>query len=162
MNLQILIEQYITFQQSLGLPFRANAKALRRFCRANGPRVDIAAVRPKQINSFLWGGGPRTWYTKLAILRPFYRYAISRGYVDATPLPTTIPQRPPPFVPYIYSHEELRSLVELAGVNQRRRTRLEPITMRTVLLLLYGTGLRVGEALNLNCADVDSVVSGSF
>jgi len=159
MKLQTLVEQYITFQQSIGLPFRANAKALRAFCRAIGSRVDIADVRPKQINGFVWGGGPRTWYTKLAILRPFYRYAISRGYVAATPLPKTIPQRPPPFVPYIYSHEELRRLVELAGANQCRRTRLEPITMRTILLLLYGTGLRVGEALNLNGADVDLVDS---
>ena len=35
------------------------------------------------------------------------------------------------------------------------RSGLEPATMRTVLLLLYGAGLRISEALALNRQDVD-------
>ncbi len=35
------------------------------------------------------------------------------------------------------------------------RCQVQPATFRTLLLLLYGTGLRIGEALSLTLADVD-------
>lgn len=34
-------------------------------------------------------------------------------------------------------------------------SRIEPITFRTLLLVLYGTALRISEALSLTLADVD-------
>jgi integrase len=61
----------------------------------------------------------------------------------------------PPFVPYIYSREELRRLLDAAGCYQRGESVLNPVTFRTILLLLYGTGLRDGEVIRLNRADVD-------
>ena len=36
-----------------------------------------------------------------------------------------------------------------------RRAQLEGTTLRTLLLMLYGAGLRIGEALSLTGADVD-------
>jgi hypothetical protein len=48
MNLHDLIEQYIVFQQLLGLTFRSTARTLRAFTRAIGPKVDIIDVRPKK------------------------------------------------------------------------------------------------------------------
>lgn len=65
-----------------------------------------------------------------------------------------MPRRPPPFAPYIYPREELRRLLEAAAAAQGRR-RVEPPTLRMVLLLLYGAGLRVSEAVSLDRPDVD-------
>ena len=72
-----------------------------------------------------------------------------------SPLPTAVPKQPPPFIPYIYSQEELRRLFQAAKLQQGRRTCLAPITLHTFLLSLYGAGLRLREAINLNRADVD-------
>lgn len=157
MNLQQLIEQYITFRKSLGELQRSNGATLRAFGRAIGTNTDIADVRAKQVDAFLAGTGPRTltWHLKLNVLRPFYRYAVSRGYVTTAPLPTEIPKRPPAFVPYIYSHEDLRRLLKASLSVRPPQASLEPVTMRTLLLLLYGTGLRIQEALDLNSTDVD-------
>src|SRR5258708_23744401 len=157
MKLQQLIEQYIAFRQSLGMNFRSNAYVLRAFGRAIGAKADVADVRAKQVNAFLAGTGPitRTWHTKHSILRTFYRYAVSRGYCVTAPLPTVIPKLPPRFVPYVYSHDELRRLLHAAEADQRRCICLEPLTMHTILLLLYGTGLRLREATNLDRTDVD-------
>jgi site-specific recombinase XerD len=157
MRLVELIERYIGYRQGLGERFYTNANHLRAFGRAVGTRAAVTAVRPEQVEAFLTGAGPVTsaWHSKHNALTGFYRYALARGYVTASPLPTVQPKRPPAFVPYIYSHEEVRRLLQAAESFRSRCTRLEPITARTMILLLYGTGLRVREAINLNRADVD-------
>jgi integrase len=43
----------------------------------------------------------------------------------------------------------------LAATADRERCNLSSLACRTLLLLLYGTGLRIGEAVGLNLADVD-------
>src|SRR5207248_345006 len=85
--------------------------------------------------------------------RGLYRFALARGYTSASPLPTTVPQSVQAFVPCIYSRDEIKRLLEATAA--RERCDLSSLTFRTLLLLLYGTGLRVSEALGLDMADVD-------
>ena len=162
MNLQRLIEQYISFQRSLGSSFITDAAVLRAFGRARGPRASVASVRVRHVDAFLGKARPvtRTWFTKLSCLRCFFRYAVSRGYITTAPLPTVMPKRPPAFVPYIYTREELRRLLQVIESHPRGNSILEPATIRTMILVYYGAGLRLREATNLTRADVD--LSGSI
>jgi integrase/recombinase XerD len=157
MNLHQLLEQYVAFRQSLGERCRTNAILLRSFGRLVGRTAEISDVTAEQVRTYLDGTGPLTsaWHTRHQALRGFYRYAVSRGYVPSAPLPTVIPKRPPAFVPHIYTPEELQRLLEATASYQRQRNCVEPVTMRTILILLYGTGLRVREAIFLNRNDVD-------
>lgn len=158
MNLQLLIKQYLSYRTTLGWRCNLESGYLGSFGRFIGADADIADVSIKRVQAFLAGTGPvtSTWHTKHTTLRSFYRYAVSRGYVAACPLPTAVPKRPPRFVPYIYSHEELRRLLRAAdSVRRRSDCCLKPITMRTIILLLYGAGLRLQEALDLNGTNVD-------
>jgi integrase/recombinase XerD len=157
MNLKQLIEQYVAFRQSLGERFKTNAAILRAFARVIGEVADIADVRVEQVSAFLVGAGPitRTWRVKYDALLGFYRYAISRDYAIASPLPAVMPKRPLSLIPYIYSQDELRRLLQATDSYQRLRSCMEPVTVRTLVLLLYGTGLRCREAVGLNRADVD-------
>jgi integrase/recombinase XerD len=155
-NTQQLIERYITYRQSLGEQFRANACILRVFGRSVGSHAEVGDVRPEHVSTFLAGRGPitRYWFAKYDALRGFYRYAVSRGHVATSPLPTCLPKRPPPFVPYIYSHDELHRLLAAAGAYQSNV--VKAATIHTLVLLLYGAGLRLCEAINLDRADVDT------
>ena len=161
MNLQQLIEQYVVYRQTLGERFLTNAGILRAFSRLLGSLADVSDVRVEQITAFLQGKGPVTsaWHVRYAALEGFYRYAISRGYADTSPLPVTTPKRPPHFIPYIYSRDELRRLLAATVSVQHPLRRAKPVTLRAILLLLYGCGLRVSEARNLACSDVDLKLS---
>ena len=90
-------------------------------------------------------------------LRRFYQYGITRGLVARSPVPTVIPRVTETFVPHIYSDDELRRLLAGVEVHQARDARctIAAPTLRAFLLLLYGTGLRLGEALALRREDVD-------
>ena len=162
MNLQRLIERYIGFQRSLGSSFTTGAFVLRAFGRTRGARAGIAGVRVQHVNAFLSNTRPvtATWFSYLGCLRSFFRYAVSRGYITTPPLPTVMPKRPPPFVPYIYTREELRHLVQVIDSHPQGRSTLEAVTIRTMILVYYGAGLRLREATNLTRADVD--LSGSI
>jgi integrase len=70
-------------------------------------------------------------------------------------VPARRPKKPIPFIPYIYTHEELRRLLDGVTSYQKRWCKLEPITFRALLLLLYGAGLRTSEPIRLACSDVD-------
>ena len=154
MTLQALIDQFIVYRQSLGEQWPSYCH-LRGFGRCVGPNVEVANVSPEQVNSFLAGTGPITlsWHIKLSGLRSFYGYAVSRGYVGKAPLPAIVPKRPPTFVPYVYSHDELARLLQAA--KSFERSSLEPGTLPLILLLLYAAGLRVGELVRLDRADVN-------
>ena len=156
MNLQRLIEQYISLQQSLGASFTVDAAILRAFGRARGTRASVAGVHLRHVDAFLGKARPvtRTWFRNLFGLRSFFHYAASRGYITTAPLPTIMPKEPPSFVPYIYSQDEIRRLLQ-ATESRTGNTRLEPGTIRTMILVFYGAGLRRREAVNLTRADVN-------
>jgi len=157
MKLAQLIAQYVTFRKNLGVSFENDARLLASFSRTMGVTADISGVQANRVKAFLDGCGPitRYWYRKHTALSGFYRYAVSRGYVATTPLPTLIPKQPERFAPYIYSCEELQRLLNGTTSYQKQRIQMEPHTFRTILLALYGAALREGECLSLTLADVD-------
>ena len=161
MRLHTVVTRYVAFRKSLGERFHTNEKVLKSFCRTMGSRIKVDDVCADQVDSFLAGSGEltRSWHVKYSGLFGFFRYAMARGYAKTSPMPVTIPKRPQPFVPYIYSREELSRLLKGALTYQKNRGRLEPFVVQTLLLFLYGTGLRVRESLALTEADVDVVAS---
>jgi site-specific recombinase XerD len=66
-----------------------------------------------------------------------------------------MPRIPRSFEPYIYSREELQRLLEATGILQDSHSSLQHTTVRILLLVLYGAGLRPSEGLRLRFCDVD-------
>jgi integrase/recombinase XerD len=57
------------------------------------------------------------------------------------------------FFPYIFSHDEVRQIIATASTHEGRF--IWASMLRTLILVLYCTGLRIGEAVRLRLADVD-------
>lgn len=156
MRLHDLVEAYIDYKHSLGMCYRSQAAVLRAYSRAMG-EVAVDEVRSECVLDFITGTGPITarWMECYRVLGGLYRYAIGRDFAATSPLPTDIPKFPPPLTPYIYTVDELKRLLVATDTLQTTLSPLRAMTMRSLLLLLYGTGMRVGEALSLTLKDVD-------
>jgi integrase/recombinase XerD len=157
MNINDLVMRYVAFRRTLGEQCIITEKTLRAFCRAIGPQTPVTQIRLKTVAAYLAGSGPitRYWHFKHSALKGLFQFAVSRGLLKNAPLPTEVPKCPPTLVPYIYSRPEIRRLLDAIPFFRRPDIRVEPQTLRGMLLLLYGAGLRRGEALRLSIADVD-------
>jgi integrase/recombinase XerD len=157
MKLAAAVEKYVLHRRATGQKFEGPTVALRAFCRRYG-KMWLPAVTSTEVKQFLDvpQTGPAAWRRKYGVLRDFFEYWRCRGKLKTVPMPLAAPKYTQTFVPYIYSRRELRLLLDAVPRCQRRAScRTSATTLRTLLLFLYGTGMRVGEALRLRLADVD-------
>jgi len=156
MKVSNLVDAYVSYRQSLGMRYRTQANFLKSFVRATGD-IDIREVRSDTIRPLLTVKGRVTasWEPRFSTLNGLYRFAIFRGFVDVSPLPTIRPQIPPPRVPYIYSVDEIKRLLSATASLTTPRAPLRGTTFRILLLVLYGSALRISEALSLTLQDVN-------
>lgn len=158
MNLNQLIDNYINYRRSLGEKFKTNEICLRAFCKAMGCSTEIETINEGMVSGFLHENSERItsgWFVKHSALLGFYQYTLNRNYVAEIPLPKILPKRPQPFIPYIYSRKELKSLFDMALVYQKNRSHVAPQMVRAVLVLTYALGLRPHETLAITLGDID-------
>ena len=159
MILRDAIESYVAWRRSHGAKFDTSARVLHGFGRHVGESVDCNSVTAADVLGFLAGDGrlTRTRANKHGALNGFYRYAISRGLATRSPVPEpqNEPRKPRSAPPYVFSREELRRLFGAIDACCQRSVQLNADTLRALLLLLYGAGLRFGEAQRLTLDDAD-------
>lgn len=155
------IARFLAFKRALGHAYVRGAFMLQSFRRyvaahATSPRrVDL----DRMMRGWLArtdGRRPVTVTIELGVLRQLCRF---RRRADAR---TAIPGRewaPQPavsaFLPHIFSPADIRLLLQRATPGRGDPTRAA--TLRTLILILYCTGLRPGEAVRLELRDVDLV-----
>lgn len=151
-----VIEAYLAVRRSLGVRLEREARYLHQFAREVG-NASLSEISREAIARFLDGRSipTATWRMKRSSLAGLYRYAIGRGLIPASPLPDHPPKFAPPQTPYVYSPAEVQRLLDATTVLDHPASRLQAMTYRTLLLVLYGTGLRVGEAIALRLCDLD-------
>ena len=151
-----VVNAYLAARRAQGVRLRSGARVLHQFVREIG-NPELSEVTPESVDGFLRGRGQlsATWKTKRAVLVGLYRFAIARAYTAVSPLPEQTPRLSPPQTPYVYTPDELRRLVAATAALSNPCSRLQAATYRTLLLILYGAGLRVSEAIGLQLGDVD-------
>jgi integrase/recombinase XerD len=158
MSLEDIIANYITQQRSLGKRYSAEAKILASF-RSSVRGVPLRDIRPEMISRFVdrGGTGVETRSKKYRVLSGLFFFAVTRRHLRTSPMPERPRKRAcSSYVPYIYSEAELkRLLAAVPAATAGSRYVIDTDTLRALLLLLYGAGLRRGEALRLKIKDID-------
>ncbi len=120
---------------------------------------DIADLRPADLRAFLaWrrneGAGPRTLGRGLAAIRSFLRHLERQGLANAAAASAMASPRQPKSLPRPLTAEDARRVVS----NDEQLADEPWIAARNtaVLVLLYGCGLRISEALGLTPGQFDA------
>jgi integrase/recombinase XerD len=152
MRFSTAIAKYAAWKRVRSVRFARGESALRTLLRSAGDRP-LKEVTPKQISTYLDGSrmSAYTWWREYQIIRSFFQFWQSRNELARLPMPRPQAALPPPFRPYIFSRTELIRLL----LAIERTPLLDPLTIRTFLLFVYGTGARVHEAISLRVSDID-------
>ena len=92
---------------------------------------------------------------KLSALRTFFRYLHQRHGVDVTQLSLVTRPRPRNPLPKALSPDDALSVT--TGISEATDTAMEQARDAALMMLLYGSGLRIAEALALNVGDLPAV-----
>jgi hypothetical protein len=130
LKLAEVVREYVTHKQSMGMRFCTEARTLKAFCRTMGD-IAMTEVQRDRVDAYLAGKGPvtRFWQRKHEVLVGFYRFAIARGYALHVPLPRRVLKPAQTFVPYIYSHDELRRLLKATAACDSPHSNIESDTL---------------------------------
>ena len=100
------------------------------------------------------GNNASTINKKLSALRSFYRFALKRKLVEKDPAHAVLGLKKPKPLPQFLREGEMERLLD----SEAWGTEYKDVRARTLLILLYETGLRRSELTGLNNADVDFCV----
>lgn len=153
------IEDFLAFKRALGYSYRRGEATLRSFQRFAHRRTDSARLAIDLETAarrwLLQGAGrkPVTLANELGALRQLCLYRRRRDPDGFVPDHTWAPCTESTYLPYVFSREEIRALLDAAARHHGRN--MWPGMLRLLLLIAYCTGLRFGEAVRLRLDDVD-------
>lgn len=150
--------EYLTVELGLSANTRqAYERDLRLFCKTLGFKNSDALVNVsrEQITGYMTqlkekGLAAATIARKLAAIKAFYRFMTAEGYMDANPAEVLEAGTKGIKLPRVLSEDEVVRLL-----NQPDITTAEGFRDRTMLEVLYATGMRVSELINLTLERVD-------
>jgi integrase len=153
------IEQLIVLKQKLGYKYTSAKELLMRFDRFTIEQEELKAGITKQLSD--------TWCERKGIESDKYRQGRVRvlvqlaSFMNDLGIPSYIPvQNQTPeqaFVPYIYSRREIEGIFKACDEFRTSRRLMSSyiIMIPALFRLLYGTGLRINEALSILDGDIN-------
>lgn len=155
-TLRSAVHEYLALRRGLGFKLHDAGTALLKFVafmdqhRASYITSRLALAWAQQSRTVQ----PTEWARRLSVVRGFARHCSATDPRTEIPPDGVLPYRPRRARPYLYSDEEIRKLLR-AALTQPARDGLRPWTYHGLFGLLSVSGLRLGEARNLQLQDVD-------
>jgi integrase/recombinase XerD len=155
------LRRFLEFKRAAGYRYREEAGALARLDRFLSTHlvVDDPVISLDVIRAYVARRGRESDSTqgnRVSLIRQFCRFLALEQPRTAIPGSRFLGIARRTFLPRILTREEGRRFLQACGtLAPGRCSPLRPTVLGTVLVLLYLTGLRAGEALRLTDADVD-------
>jgi integrase len=148
------VEEYLRLRRALGYKLARQGHLLHDFAcyldthGADHVTVDLAiawSTLPRQVQ-------PIWWHQRLGVVRGFASHQVAIDPRTEVPPKDLLVRRSHRRAPYLYSSSQITSLMRAAGM---LRYPLKAATYETLIGVLACTGMRVGEAIRLDRADVN-------
>lgn len=155
-TLRAAVQEYLTLRRSLGFKLHEAGTGLLEF--VTFMEQHRATYITRQL-ALTWAQQPSTvqpaqWARRLSFVRGFARHRSATDPRTEVPPDGLLPYRPKRARPYLYSDDEIRSLLR-AALTLPGRGGLRPWTYHCLFGLLSVAGLRIGEACHLELQDLD-------
>jgi integrase/recombinase XerD len=132
--------------------YRRDLKLLAAWLREHGGR-NLHAAQPEDLNAYFAARHADTRAAsanrRLAVFRRFYQYALRHGRIAEDPCIRLKPAKKPLRVPKTLTESQVEALLAAPDCAQPLQLR-----DRTMLELMYASGLRVSELVMLNTVEV--------
>lgn len=156
MTITQAIEQYCAWKRANGYQFFGGLAILRKLPKYTG-NIELSDLKPEHLlgclNRNALSNG--TWTNRYWVMRRFLEYCTSRKMMPPLDMPTPKVSRRKAFAPYIFTTTEIRLLLEATKRRLSPNYVMDQPTLRAIIVLLYATGLPVGEVCILREEDVD-------
>ena len=156
MNLSLAIDQYLIWKRADGYKCWKVEGVLRQMVRHVGD-IQIAEMTGEQMLGCLnrIPIANSTWHGKYWMMRRFFEHWLVRDVISTFEMPVARVSSRRTFVPHIFTIAELRALLRATKRNGRTGYAFDPQTLRTIVVLLYATGLPAGEVPSILDSDLD-------
>ena len=151
-------QEFLRFRRAMGTSYGRGEFVLNsfvRFIRQHwGARGTVALDEAvSRWTARIAGRKPVTVANEFGVVRQLCLYRRRRDPSSYVPEHALAPVKESVFLPYIFTHDEVRRL--LAAATSHKGRYIWGAMLRTLLLVLYCTGMRLGEAVRLRMTDVD-------
>jgi integrase/recombinase XerD len=151
------IHQFLAIKRSMGLKMKTGENTLLQFNRYAITMGQLPGITKDFMDAWCEKRSNETnstRYNRIVYLRQFAKYLSSIGVISYIP---ELPKLRSSFTPYIFSREQIEAFFLASDQFKPYRINYNSswLIMPTLFRTLYGTGLRLGEALALKDKDVN-------
>ena len=160
-TLNIHLDNYIIFKQNSGCKYNKEYTVLKNFiCFLKNNHIkSYLEINEEFILSWVNRSKKIKGITKNHYLRRvkyFFKYLRRIKEVSYNPTEKIEPFKTTPFIPYIYTIEELKKIFsEIRNRMNYPGNYYRGLTYYTMFFLVYALGLRIGEALRIKIKDIN-------
>ncbi|HYH22048.1 MAG TPA: tyrosine-type recombinase/integrase [Azospirillum sp.] len=150
------LDRYLAIRRGLGFRLDTAERVLRRFAAfADGEGAEhVSTALFLRWQETFGRANQQTWARRLSMVRLFAQWLCGIDPRHEVPPRALIPGRGRRARPYIYSDGEIRRILE-AAAELPSINGIRALTCSTLFGLIAVSGLRIGEAVFLDAADVD-------
>jgi integrase len=154
-TLCLALADYLTMRRALGYKMDKAERLLGQFTTFAGERGEVH-IRTE--TALVWAtkpaGAAAIWTSRrLAEVRLFARHLQTLDPRTEVPPRDLLPAQARRATPYLYTPQEIAALMEATVILRGSHVQA---TYRTLIGLLAATGMRIGEAISLDCNDFDA------
>jgi len=141
------------FSENTVLSYRKDLESLEKYCLDQKimawRNLKTHHIRTYAAKIFSRGLGPRSIQRRLSGIRSFMNYLLREGLIKTNPANDVKTPKAPKRLPNVLDVDQINQLLNITETN--------PISLRdkAILELLYSSGLRLSELVNLNPIDLN-------
>ena len=150
-------KSYLKIERGLSLnsivSYENDILSLKNYILDNKIKESPIECTPDTVNSFIYNSSkknsPRSQARKISGLKSFFKFLVFEGYLKSSPMSNIESPKLGRKLPDILNVEEISQMINSINIKEKFGQR-----NKTIIEILYGTGIRVSELIELKISNI--------